>query len=203
MMDRRDVLGDDRMVAYLAGIAREGIYNAARGFSGMLGQELSVVDPEIKILPLLEIASIVSGPEDEVVGIYLRAEGELASQFMLVIEIQRALELVDLLMDLPVGTSTELGGLERSALAEVGNLTASFFMNSVAAITGIPLRPTPPAVMVDMVGAIIDIIIAATGGVSDSVMMLKARFALGQRAVQADFWVLPDENTLELLRSRI
>jgi chemotaxis protein CheC len=76
-------------------------------------------------------------------------------------------------------------------------------MNSVAAITGIPLRPTPPAVMVDMAGAIIDIIIATTGGLSDSVMMLKAKFILGGRAVQADFWVLPDSHTLQLLSDRV
>ena len=87
---------------------------------------------------------------------------------MLVIPIQRALELVDLLMGQTIGTSKTFGSLERSALAEVGNLTATFFMNSVAKISGIGLRPTPPAVMVDMVGAILDIIIATTGGISES-----------------------------------
>ncbi len=202
-MDQPYILNDEKMVARLTALANAGIHNAARGFSGMLGRELSVLDQEVKFLPLLEIASIVNGLEDEVVGIYVRSEGELASQFMLVIQIQRAMELVDLLMDLPLGTSTELRSLERSALAEVGNLTASFFMNSVVSITGIPLRPTPPAVMVDMAGAIIDIIIAATGGLSDSVMMMKAKFMLGDRAVQADFWVLPDARTLQLLSSRV
>jgi len=202
-MDEPQTLNDDRLVAYLAKIANAGIYNAARGFSGMLGQELSVVDQEIKFLPLQDITSIVTGLEEEVVGIYLRSEGELASQFMLLVQVQQAMELVDLLMDQPAGTSTELKALERSALAEVGNLTASFFMNSLAANTGISLRPTPPAVMVDMAGAIIDIIIATTGGLSDSVMMMKAKFILGGREVQADFWILPDARTLQLLSARV
>jgi chemotaxis protein CheC len=193
---------NDKMLSYLGMIAKEGIHNAARGFSGMLGQELIAVDPEIKFLPLLEIAKIVGSPEEEVVGIYIRAEGDLATQFMLVFPFQRALELVDLLMDQPIGTSQAFGALERSALAEVGNLTATLFMNSVAKISGIGLRPTPPAVMVDMVGAILDIIIATTGGISDYVMMLNTKFTLGQRAVEADFWVIPDENTLQLLSSR-
>ena len=127
----------EKMVKYLEVLAKAGIHNAAKGFSGMLGQEMTAVDPEVKIVPLLEISSFDGGPEDEVVGIYLRAEGDLATQFMLMIPIQRAMELVDLLMDQPIGTAKELRSLERSALAEVGNLTASFFMNSVAAITGI------------------------------------------------------------------
>ncbi len=201
-MEIRDGL-NEKMAAYLGMIAREGIHNAARGFSGMLGKDLSVVDPEFKVLPLMDLSSIVGGPEDEVVGIYLRAEGDLATQFMLVFPIQQAFELVDLLMDEPVGTTVQMGALERSALAEVGNLTATFFMNTVAAITGISLRPSPPAVMVDMVGAVLDIIIATTGGLSEQIMMVNTKFILGQRAVQADFWVIPDEKTLSLLATRI
>ena len=194
---------NDKMVAYLELLAKEGIHNAAKGFSGMLGQELTASEPEVSIVPLLSISSIVGGPEDEVVGIYLRAEGDLATQFMLVIPIQKAIELVDLLMDQPVGSTQILGSLERSALAEVGNLTAAFFMNSIAAITGIPLRPTPPAVMVDMAGAILDIIIATSGGLSDSIMMLKTKFILGAREVGTDFWVIPDDKTIQLLSTRI
>ena len=194
---------NDKMAAYLEHLAKVGIHNAAKGFSGMLGRELTVVDPKVCILPLLSLSTILGGPEDEVVGIYLRAEGDLGSQFMTVIPIQKAMELVDLLMDQPVGTTECLGSLERSALAEVGNLTASFFMNSIAAISGISLRPTPPAVMVDMVGAILDIIIATSGGISDSVMMLKAKFVLGEREVGVDFWVIPDEKTIRLLAARI
>ncbi len=198
-----NTLLNDKMVAYLELLAKEGIHNAARGFSGMLGQELTVSEPEVRMLPLFSISSIVGGPEDEVVGIYLRAEGDLATQFMMVIPIQKAMELVDLLMDQPVGSTESLGSLERSALAEVGNLTAAYFMNSIAAISGIALRPTPPAVMVDMVGAILDIIIATSGGISDSIMMLKTKFILGTREVGTDFWVIPDDKTIQLLSSRI
>lgn len=191
------------MSDYLNKIAKHGIKNAAKGFSGMLGLELSVNDPEIKIIPLLEIAKVVGGPEDEVVGIYLRGDGEVTTQFMMVIPQQRAFELVDLLMDQPMGTTTHFTSMERSALAEVGNLTATFFMNSIASETGVGLRPTPPAVMVDMVGAILDIIIATTGGISEYVLMLNSKFILANREVEADFWVIPDEATLRLLASRI
>jgi chemotaxis protein CheC len=191
------------MSEYLNKIATHGIRNAAKGFSGMLGLELSVNDPEIKIIPLLEIAKVVGGPEDEVVGIYLRGDGEVTTQFMMVIPQQRAFELVDLLMDQPAGTTKSFTSLERSALAEVGNLTATFFMNSIANETGVGMRPTPPAVMVDMVGAILDIIIATTGGISEYVLMLNSKFTLANREVEADLWVIPDEDTLRLLASRI
>lgn len=49
---------------------------------------------------------------------------------MLIFPYERALKLVDLLIDEPEGTTQQLGTYERSALAEVGNLCGSFFQCS-------------------------------------------------------------------------
>jgi chemotaxis protein CheC len=193
----------DKFVTYLRALTSEGINNAAQGFSGMLGRSLTVSDPDVKLISLNEIADMLGGPENEAVGIYLRAEGDIPAQIMLIIPFGKAMELVDMLMGEPAGTTTVLGKLERSALAEVGNLTGTFFMNTVARMSGAELRPTPPAVVVDMVGAIMDIIIATTGGVYDKVLLMEAKFDIGQREVMADFWVIPDHNTLEALEKRL
>lgn len=142
------------------------------------------------------------GPESEAVGIYLRAEGEISGQFMLALPYLKALELADLLLDQAPGTTTQLGTMERSALAEVGNLTTAFFLNTVDSITGLGSRPTPPAVMVDYIGAIIDIIIATTGGVTENVLMLHASLLRDNREAQADFWLIPDAATLEMFSKK-
>jgi chemotaxis protein CheC len=102
-------------------------------------------------------------------------------------------------MDLPPGTTEQLGTLERSALGELGNLCGSFFLNSVAKIAGASFRPSPPAVMVDMVGAILDIVVATAGGLSEHVLLMQANFMDGSRSVDADFWVIPDLKTLQSL----
>ncbi|HVP21206.1 MAG TPA: chemotaxis protein CheC [Anaerolineaceae bacterium] len=187
---------DQNFITYVQKIAREGMYNAAVGFATMLGERLTVTEPVLKIIPYSEIPDLLGGLEAEAVGIYLRAEGSIPSQFMLILPFQKAKELVDLLMDQPEGTTQQLGSLERSALAEVGNLTGTFFMNTVATLTHTELRPTPPAVMVDMVGAIMDIIVATSGEVGENVMMLQASFELNNRQVQADLWIIPDATSL-------
>jgi chemotaxis protein CheC len=193
----------EKFVKYLQAVANEGVNNAAQGFSGMLGCTLEVSEPNVKLVGLSEIPGILGGPENEAVGIYLRAEGDIPAQIMLIIPYDRAMELVDMLLGEPSGTTTMLGKMERSALAEVGNLTGTFFMNSFAKMANADIRPTPPAVMVDMVGAIMDIIIATTGGVSDKVLMMQAKFDINDREVMADFWVIPDQNTLEALEKRL
>ena len=167
---------DKELLDILKAIASEGILNAARGFSGMVGHKIEVSNPVARLVPLLQIAEIVGGLEIEAVGIYLRIEGDMLGQIMMIIPYNKSLELVDLLMDLPEGTTQSLGQMERSALGELGNMCGAFFLNSLAKMIGADIRPTPPAVMVDMVGAILDIVIATTGGVSEHVLLMEANF---------------------------
>jgi chemotaxis protein CheC len=150
-----------------------------------------------------EIPMLLGGPENDAVGIYLRMEGDLSGHIMLIMPYEKSLEIVDMLMDQPVGTTTTLGSMERSALAEVGNLTGTFFLNALADITGTTARPTPPAVMVDMVSAILDVIVAMVGDIGDKVLMFQTQFSYGDRATQADFWVVPDAETLDKLTSEV
>ncbi len=187
----------EELMKVLQTIAKEGLVSAANGLSTMIGGTLTVDNPCVKLMKVTDIPTALGGPENEAVGIYLKAEGDLAGHFMLVFPYEKALEMVDMLMEIPPGSTQQLGSIERSALAEVGNLTASFFMNAVAASTGISSRPTPPAVMVDMIGAILDIIVATTGGISEYVLTFQASFKYAERAVEADFWVIPDPASLE------
>ncbi len=186
----------EELLKVLQEIAKEGLHSAANGLSTMVGTTLTVKNPCVKTVKVTDIPSALGGPENEAVGIYLKAEGDMAGHFMLVIPYEKAMEMVDMLMEVPSGTTQNLGSIERSALAEVGNLTASFFLNAVAAMTGISSRPTPPAVMVDMIGAILDIIVAATGGINEYVLTFQAMFNYADRSVDADFWVIPDPSTL-------
>lgn len=187
----------EELLKVLQAIAEEGLTSAADGLSSMIGTTLTVKNPCVKTVNVKDIPSALGGPENEAVGIYLKAEGDMTGHFMLVVPYEKAMEMVDMLMEVPAGTTQMLGSIERSALAEVGNLTAAFFLNAVAAMTGISSRPTPPAVMVDMIGAILDIIVAATGGISEYVLTFQAMFSYADRSVDADFWVIPDPATLE------
>jgi chemotaxis protein CheC len=193
---------DEQFIQTLTELAAAGIKNAAKGFSGLLGRTIDVTPPVVRVVPLFDIPMLTGGPEKEAIGIYLRAEGDITGQIMLILPIQKAKELVDLLMDLEPGTTTSLGTMERSALGEVGNMTGAFFLNAVANLTNTSIRPTVPAVIVDMVGAILDIIIATTGGVSENVLLMESNFMDGDRKVETDFWVIPDSLTLHLLKVR-
>lgn len=195
-------ISDDKLKLLLDIMTDAGVRNAARGISSMVGENLSVSDPQVQMVPLSEIPQLIGGPENEAVGIYLQAESKLAGQIMMVIPYEKALELVDLMMGVPNGSTKTLGSMERSALAELGNITASFFLNAVAEATGIEARPSPPAVMVDMIGAILNILLATWDGVSENVLMIQTTFIRGNRDAEANFWVIPNRNTLEVVAKK-
>jgi chemotaxis protein CheC len=193
---------DKHLLERLNLIAKEGVDHAAYGFSSMVGRKIQFSKPAATLVPILTIQKFVGRPDEDAVGIYLRFGGDLAGQIMMIVPHQKALELSDLLMGVPQGTTQHLGSLERSALGELGNLCGSFFLNTIARMVSADFRPSPPAVMVDMVGAILDIVVATTGGVAEQALLMQTNFMDGSRCVEADFWVIPDMNSLQELMKK-
>jgi len=194
---------NQELLASLQVIANQGIRNAARGFSKLIGQGLMVTDPIVRLVPFNEIPNMLGGPEEEAVGVYLKVEGDIPGQMILILPHPKAIDLVALLLETPADSIQSLGALERSALGEMGNMTGTFFLNSVAEITGLSVRPSPPAVIVDMVGAILDIIVATSGGMGPNVLMFQATFVYGDKQAETDFWVIPDPATLEIIAQKV
>lgn len=186
----------EEFVELLIKISKEGIENAAKGFSGMVGRELVVKNTSVKLVKLLDVSKMLGGPEDETVAIYLKTEGSIAGQMMLVLQFDKAMGLVDMIMGEPVGTTQSLGTMEKSALQELGNITGTYFLNYISDNTGSSVRPSPPAVMVDMSGAILDIVVATAGLENEEVLMFDADFLQGDISTEIQFWVIPDHKTI-------
>ena len=183
-------------------VTNAGIHNAAKGITYMLGEPLTVSTPTIRLVPLKKIPDLSGGPETEAVGIYLQAKGTVSGQMLIVIPYIEALELVALIMGEPSGSIHELGTIERSALAELGNITGSFFLNTIADTTGSSILPSTPVVLTDMIGSILDVILVMSDGASEYLLMFQATFERSGRGSQASFWIVPDVRTLESLAKR-
>ncbi len=175
----------------LVELLQAGLKNVAQGLSDMVGRPISVAATHTETLPIGQLPEWLDNPEAEMVGVYLLIDGAIFGQVILIFSLGEALHLVDLLLGEPSGTTTELDELGRSALAETGNLATAYFLNEVASLTGTELRPSPPAVMVDMLGAIFNVISAPLAAVSDNLVIVEAEFKEPDRTVTAHFWVLP------------
>ncbi len=184
-------------------VARIGVSNAAAGLSEMVGRKIEMRTLDVSMMSINQVPQLLSSPEDALVGIYLGIWGDIAGHILLLLSPSEARGMVDMLMDQPAGTTSTLGSMERSALGEVGNLTGSFFLNALAAETHLGGQPSPPAVMVDMGCAILDVPLVALAESSDEVLVLNTVFVENERRISAVFLVMPDVCSLQAILRRL
>ncbi|MCS7220759.1 MAG: CheY-P-specific phosphatase CheC [Anaerolineae bacterium] len=182
----------DRVFEVVTG---HGAVMAMERLSTLVGRPIHMSVPRVSKVPIRDIAERVGGPEELVVAVYLLAFGDLTGHIMLILPHAAALRLVDMLMELPEGTTQQLTPLEESALGEVGNISACLLLNFIAAALGIEARPSPPAVMVDMAGAVLDTVVSSLYEDQDELLLLETIFHGPDRQVQIYFWIIPDNRT--------
>ncbi len=174
-----------------AELVGQGTQNAVSGLSQMVGVNIKITALDLKVIPVANAADLVGGAENEVVVIYVGIVGGASGHIMLVYPLPIAYGLVDMMMGEAPGTTQELGEMEASALQEMGNITGTFFLNSVAENTGLTLMPTPPTVMVDMAGAIIDAALAEIMEKREEMLAMETVFATDSQEIVGTLLVLP------------
>lgn len=187
---------DSEVRSLFEAMAREGLKNVAIGLSAFVGDEITFTSPTVKVTPIEEVLTVMGRPETVAIGVYVAMQGDMDGHIVLLLDRPNALELVDLLMDQPAGTTQDLGSMERSALAEVGNLASARFVYTISTFTGLDVRLSPPGVMEDMVGAMLSEIVASIGMQCDDALLIGTAFQRSGRKVDAMFWVIPSLDVL-------
>ena len=196
-MPQLQMLSKDKTTIW-AWLVRKGIDNALSGLSQMVGRELRVTSLALKQMPAKDAVMLLGGPETLVVGTYLTIDGDATGHLMLIHDPKIAFELIDIQMDLPPGSTQSLEQeMERSIMGEMGNITGSFFLNALADATNLTLTTSPPAVMIDMAGAIMDIALSKIMQEQDDVLAVKTTFSTDNRQMNGTFLVMP---TLDFLK---
>jgi chemotaxis protein CheC len=169
-----------------------GFSNAMAGLSQMAGQEIKVSSMNFKKVPVKDVSGLFGGPEALIIAVYLEISGKTNGQMVVVYEPKVAYDLIDLLLGQPQGSTRELSEMERSTLGEVGNIMGSFFLNYVSDNTGFRFMPSPPAVMMDMAGAILDATLAGLMEFTDDIHIMETVFGTHDQLVAGTFLVIPD-----------
>ena len=190
---------DANRLEVLRRLADEGLRHAGEGLSEMTGSPISTAVPRVDRLPIAQIAQLDAGPDEVVAGIYLAIGGDVAGHMLLLLPLRDAMEMTDMLLEQPPGTTVELDDLACSALGEVGNLTCSFFLTSLADATGMRLYPSPPATVIDMGGAILDSLLADISVEADEALAVETIFTQNDRKVNLLFLVLLRPHYLEIV----
>ena len=180
-----------------------GTGNAATALSSMLGCEVRIDMPEVRIMGYNEAIDWIGGPEVITAGVLVHMSGELNG---IMLSVQQ-MEFVNLVLQRMVGRTVQeyeqLDDLDRSALVEVGNIMISTFINALSSLAEITTRLTVPAFAVDMQGAILTVPMAEFGGQSDYIMTIGANFICAGKAVPCQLLLSPDIRSLNFLLKKL
>ncbi len=193
---------NDVEMAFWAQLVSKGTTNAIANLSQMVGQEIAVESFGLRQIPVAKISQLMGGPDTEAIGIYLTVSGSADGHIMLMYDPKMAHGFVDMLMGLPPGSTETLGEMEESALGELGNIVGSSFLNALADATGLTLMPSPPKVITDMAGALLDIVAADILLTQDDAFVAETTFHAPDRAITGQFFVLPTQDLLRVLLER-
>ena len=179
-----------------------GSQNAITGLSQMVDQEITMDAVSARQIPVDEVPELFGGRENVAVAVYLAVTGATEGHMFLVYPPKTAMSLVDLLLGEPPGTTQEISELEASALGEMGNIMGSFYLNALSDASGLVLMPSPPAVIMDMAGSILDVALADILQESDDALVVEAVFTAEEHQITGNFLLLPSPAFLKQLSER-
>lgn len=182
-------------------VANIGAGHAATALSQMVGGTIMISVPRINIQRLEDVAPLVGDPEEPVAAVLLHILGDLSGRTLLVFPKSAALQLAELMLHRPSGSSVELGELEQSAIKEAGNILSSAYMNALSEFMGMLLLPSPPALAIDMSAAVLTTAYLQFGTDRDYVFCVESEFMLkdAEQRLRGFFLLLPDPASLQAI----
>lgn len=190
----------DKLITTLSSVAQDGAIRAGRGLSGLMGQEIAIHIPSVRMGTKADACDAVGGEESVVLGAYLSIAGDITGHVMLLFPLARALECVDLMCGQPPGTTTEADELAESAIGELGNIVGSAFVNALADKVNLILHPSPPTVLNDMAIALVESIYAAVLSQGGDVAMIDTVFEDQSGRTSGLLILAPDPTCLDKLQ---
>jgi chemotaxis protein CheC len=182
--------------------ANIGAGSAATALGTMLDVDLMNDVTSCNIMPLSQVPEWLGGAEKIVAGTYTQLCGSLKSGILVVLPSESAIMLLKHLTKERVDLSN-LSELQRSCLKEVGNICLCWYLIAVSKMVDIDMIPAPPDATVDLLGAVLDMPLAALGAKVDTVLAVHTCFKALDKEFEGYFLMLPEDQTLKIILDRM
>ena len=187
----------DLQLDALRELANIGSGTASTALSSLLGRSVDITVPSARVLPMAEAVSAVGDPEADATGVVLGVVGDMGASVLLLFTPSDADMMCGML---GVEAGTEIGD---SALQEIGNIVGTSYINALAGMTGMALEPTPPGVATDMLGAIVQTVLAERADGGDAALLLDSELMVEQTDCSVSFLLMPDQGGVDRLLARL
>jgi two-component system chemotaxis sensor kinase CheA len=181
-----------------------GAVSASQSLSELLNRDIRVSFPEIKLVPIGDVATSLGGEELPVGGIFIALEGDIRGGTLLVLPVEYVNQFSDLLFNRPAGSTKQVTDEEMSALRETGNILSSSFVGAIGDMAGLAIRLRVPEMSLDMCLAVIDSVLARFDHPGTHTLLIEADlFYAEQEQVVCHLLILLERDSFERLMAAI
>src|SRR5699024_917406 len=178
-------------------IGNIGAGNAATSLSELMNKKINMQIPSVNIVSFNEMMNQIGGPDNVIVAIYFRVQGEAPGTVYLILTVEEAEYLVRQIMPetkLEISSGEHPNELAISVLQEIGNILTGSYLSALSDFTNINMKPSIPYLNVDMAGAILTIGLLELSQVSDHAIIIDTKINDGdiQHGVTGHLFLLPD-----------
>ena len=186
----------DLQLDALRELANIGSGTAAAALSTLLGRPVDIDVPVAAAMPLEDAVAAAGDPAAERYGVLVPIRGDLEASVVMLIPTEDAQMLCGVF---GVDPESEDG---RSALGEFGNILGTSYVNALGQMCGMEMEPDPPAVVHDMLAAILTSVLLARGDIDVALVLDSALQVEGEDCSLA-FLLLPEPGGVETMLDRL
>ncbi len=183
-------------------IGNIGSGNAASALSSMLTSPVNISVPVVKIMDYEEVVDALGGPEEMIVGLLLRLDGDVKGMIMFLLHQNFANMLLMSLLgeEISLDKIDEIG---YSAIQEMSNIMAASYINAISAMTGLSINLSVPAMCVDMLGAILSVPAIHYANISDKIIFISDEFSSDNIHAPNHILLIPDVDSLDKIMENL
>ena len=177
-------------------VANIGTGNAATALSQLVARAVDIGIPKAELVPLAAAAERIGPLESMVVAVLTPVKGLMQASMLLAFPYASAAALCEML---GTDVDSEMG---QSCLQEIGNILTGSYTTAIAGMTGLNIEPDPPLLACDMLGSVVDAVLAMSVEVSDTVLFLQTSITIEGSACDFGFLFVPRQGAVQnLLRA--
>ena len=178
-------------------ISTMGAGHAATSLSQMLGKRIDLQVPKVWWESLNNVPSALGGAEKLVTAIYLSLTQEISGSLLLLFSKEDSKKLAQMLTGKETPLAKPLNDFEASALKELGNITTGAYVGALSQMMNFKIMHSVPYLETDMLGALLDEVLAGLALEADWVVLSETVFQIGEHAVTGHLLFIPNQTGME------
>ena len=172
-----------------------GAGNASISLSQLVNKQVSIHVPKLYVDKIESVLKYIGTSDELMTVVLIKLLGDVTGTMVMMFQPKDAIKLASLMNKKPYNEKQKLNYMDRSALKEMGNILSGTALNALAKLTKMYSVNSLPDSATDMVGSMIDNILADIGQDSEVIMSFKVMFQVKSEDISGQLFFLFDPKT--------